>query len=135
MDRKTLLAVVGAAAIGGAVMGGLQFAEQVIAAPGDVVPTSPRTDTGLTLDRICLDADGPTAILVYTDSFGHTRTARVRNGTSTGFDYATGAPVSVSTPNAFTTFRSDLGVTNAKVTTAVGNVRTAGIIVMPGTIQ
>ncbi len=129
-------AVIGLVALGGIAAGALMMdGVESLAAPGDVVPTSPRTDTGLTLDRVCFDADGPHAQLVYRDGFGASRIAVVRNGTSHGFNYATGAPLNVATPSGFTDFRQAIGITNAKMTAAVDGLKTAGVIAVTGTVQ
>lgn len=136
MNRSLLLGLALGAALAGGLLVALDAGPQVVdAAPGDIVPTTPRADpTGPVLTEFCISS-APHARFVYRDGTGHTYEAVIRNGTSTGFNYATGVETRVSTPSLFTTVRTDLGITNARMTTAVGSVRTAGVIVAPGTIQ
>lgn len=133
MDKKTAAAVIGAALAGAALVVSFDAMDGAEAAPGDITPQTPKTDTGLSLEEICFRQG--TAVYRWSDGFGRGYEAVVKNGTSTGFNYATGEKTSVATPGLFTTVRGSIGITNAKVTTSVTDVRTAGVIVLPGSIQ
>jgi hypothetical protein len=132
MDKKLIGLALTAMLAGG--VGISMMADAANEVPGDVTPAAPKQDTGLLLTEICVRRDA-SATLQYRDSFSRGFQVIVRNGTSTGFNYATGETVEVATPNAFTALRGDLGITNARMTNAVTNVRTAGLIVVPGTIH
>lgn len=103
-------------------------------AAGDITPTTPRADVGLTLKELLISADGFVA-LRFVDSFGGFREAVMRNGTSIGFDYATGAQVTVSTPTGFTDMIAALTLTGAKRSSAVNTAKTAGVIAVTGTVS
>lgn len=132
MNRNALLGLV---ALGGIAAGVAltDFAASVEAAPGDIVPTTPRVDTGPVLNRVCFEAGRMEAHWV--DSFGRHYEATIRNGNSDGWNYATGAKTVVSTPTGFTQARANFGITGTTIQTAITAMRTAGIIVIPGTIQ
>lgn len=121
-------------------LAGLLFgaAATLFAAPGDMDPSSAYVDTGLKLTEFCINAtpgNPPYEVFRWRDGRGRIWEAIVTNTRSQGFDYADGSSISLPTAGLFTTVRTDLGITNAKIQAAVQSLKTAAIVVMPGTVQ
>ena len=136
MDRSALIGIVALAGVaGGAVLvASLDGDRAVVAAPGDVTLTAPRIDTSFQLEEICLNR-APYAAVRYRDGSGRLREVVIRNGESTGYDYAADRAARISTPTGFTDFRASLGVTNARIKAAVDAAKASGVLVVPGTVQ
>lgn len=128
-SKKTILAMVTAAAIAGGTIGALQFADSVEAAPGDLT-VEPKLDptTSLAIEEICLSR-APRALIRLRTRDG-IREVIVKNSPaeSTAYSYATDATSSITIANGFQQFRTALGITNATATAASAWLRTNNVV-------
>jgi len=102
-------------------------------AAGDITPSVPRQDTGLTLKEIIIrPGPPPHAVFRFRDGLGTERDVVVSNGRCVGFNYATGETVEITSPTLFNTVRTAM-LKVGGIKDAVDAIRAAGAIVVTGT--
>lgn len=102
-------------------------------AAGDITPTAPRQDTGLTLIAIHIRIDTPQGVFVFRDGFNRTHEVIVQNGTCVGFNYSTGAEVRIASPTLLNAVRTAM-LKAGGIKDAVQIIKDAGVIAITGTV-